>query len=224
MTSQPALRARTAAERPAPPLPRTRTSVMGAFRLGRAVSALRRDVAHGLDDGAVLFVDEHDQRFVSLELRFVVVRVADDDDLVTGVHEPRGRAIDDHVAGTTADDVGLETRTVVDVEHGHLLVLDDVGELHEARVECDRTDVVEIRAGHGGPVDLRLHHDPVHGQPTWSVDAGMSPRSTDTESPSNDTAMLSMRRVVPTKAASAMRVSRSSRSIACSVAASTTSA
>ena len=78
------------------------------------------------------------------------------------MHEPGGGAVHDDVAGATPDHVGLEAGAVVDVEHVHLLVLEEVGELHEARVERDRPDVVEIGTGDGGPVDLRLHHDPVH--------------------------------------------------------------
>ena len=40
--------------------------------------------------------------------------------------------------------VRLEARAVVDVEDVHLLVLEDVGELHQHRIEGDRADVVEI--------------------------------------------------------------------------------
>ena len=83
------------------------------------------------------------------ELRLVVLRVGDHDHLVAGVHEPRRRAVEDHVARAAADHVGLEAGAVVDVEHVHLLVLADVGELHQARVEGDRPDVVEIGAGDG---------------------------------------------------------------------------
>ena len=129
--------------------------------------------------------------------------------LSPGMHEPGGGAVEDHVAGTAGDDVGLEARAVVDVEHVHLLVLADVGELHQAGVERDRPDVVEIGTGDGGPVDLRLHHDPLH---QWSAscipdDAVSTPRSALAVSPRNVIVTLSIRRALPTNAASATSVS-----------------
>src|SRR5262249_12057776 len=63
--------------------------------------------------------------------------------------------------------------------------LANVGEPHELAVERDRTDVVKIGAGDNGAVDLRLHHRALHRIPASS-------RRT-----------LSMRRVVPTLAATA---------------------
>ena len=72
------------------------------------------------------------------------------------------------VTGADLNYVGsitLDTRLMelADIrEHVHLLVLTDVGQLHQAGVEGDRADVVEIGTGDGRPVDLRLHHDPSH--------------------------------------------------------------
>src|SRR4029077_7941980 len=98
---------------------------------------------------------------------------------------PRGGAFHEDATRPAAEDVGLEARAVVDVEHVHLLVLTDVGELHQAGVEGDRTDVVEIGTRDGGTVDLRLHHDPLH---QWSAscsadDAAITPRSGHAVSP-----------------------------------------
>src|SRR5207248_11763202 len=46
--------------------------------------------------------------------------------------------------------------------HRHLLVLEDVALGHQPRVDGDRTDVVEVGVGDGGPVDLGLHHAASH--------------------------------------------------------------
>ena len=48
------------------------------------------------------------------------------------MHQAGGGAVEADVAGPTGDDVGLEAGAVVDVEDVHLLVLADVGELHQA--------------------------------------------------------------------------------------------
>ncbi len=68
-----------------------------------------------------------------LELRFFVVRIGDDDHLVTAVYEPRSRTVQADLARASDDRVRLEASPVVDVEHSDLFVLADVGELSSAR-------------------------------------------------------------------------------------------
>src|SRR5439155_15683556 len=153
--------------------------------------------------------DVDDPRLVSRQLGLVVLRVRDDDHLVAGVHEASRGTVEDDVAGTARDHIRFEAGTVVDVEHVHLLVLSDVGELHQPRVEGDRSDVVEIGAGDGGAVDLRLHHGPLH---QWSAscipdDAVSTPRSGVGTPAGNVIVTLSIRRALSTKAANATSVS-----------------
>ena len=61
-------------------------------------------------------VDVHDERLRSLELGVLVVGVGDDDDLVAGMHEPGGGAVEADLARAARDGVGLEAGAVVDVE------------------------------------------------------------------------------------------------------------
>ena len=80
------------------------------------------------------------------------------------VDQARGGAVDLHrprppLAG---DRVGLEARAVVDVEHVHLLVLEDVGRAQQIRVDRDRADVVQVAVGDRRPVDLGLEHHALH--------------------------------------------------------------
>src|SRR5439155_4258422 len=125
-------------------------------------------------------------------------------DLVARVHEAGGRTVQDDVTGTTRDHVGLEPRAVVDVEDVHLFVLADVGELHQAGVERDRADVIEVGTGDGRPVDLRLHHDPLHQRASVDPDDAVStPRSGQAVSPRNVIVTLSIRRALPTNSPSA---------------------
>src|SRR5205807_8178466 len=98
------------------------------------------------------------------QLGVLVVGVGDDDDLVAGVHEPGSGTVETAVAraGRAGDGVGLEAVAIVDIDHRHLLVLEDVGLCHQPWVDGDRTDVVEVGVGDGGPVDLGLHHAASH--------------------------------------------------------------
>ena len=68
----------------------------------------------------------------SRRARLLVVGVGDDDHLVAGVDQAGGRAVEAHLAGPPEDGVGLEAGAVVDVEHGDLLVLEDVGRRHRS--------------------------------------------------------------------------------------------
>src|SRR5690606_17237371 len=82
--------------------------------------------------------------------------------------------------------VGLETGAIVDVDDLHLLVLEDVGRLHEEGVDRDRALVLEVGAGHGRPVNLGLAPHTLH------------------DSPAQFRIKLSISRVSPTKPATAM--------------------
>ena len=55
-----------------------------------------------------------------------------------------------------------EALAVGDVPDVHLLVLAQVGRVEQVLVDGDRPDVVEVGLGHGGPVDLGLHHGAQH--------------------------------------------------------------
>ena len=70
---------------------------------------------------------------VVLEVLWVVAPVGDDDDRVAAVDEPGGGPVDLHRAraALAGDRVGLEAGPVVDVDHGHLLELEDVGGLEQ---------------------------------------------------------------------------------------------
>src|SRR5256885_12514693 len=116
------------------------------------------------------------------------------------LHEARGSPVEDDVTRSAFHRVGLEARAIVDVQHRDLLELTDVGEHHELAAQRDGADVVEVRAGDGGAVDLRLHHHAVHAR---------LPRSADASVPCTESVTLSMRRVFPTRAATASSTSPS---------------
>src|SRR5581483_855284 len=124
----------------------------GAFLLGQFEVGSR----------SIAVVDVHHDGRVALQLGLLVVGVGDDDYLVARLHETGGGAVEAHLAGAALDGIGLEPVAVVDVEHGDLLVLPDVGQVHEPAVERDRSDVLQVGVGHGGPVDLRLEHATAH--------------------------------------------------------------
>src|SRR4051812_6055329 len=147
----------------------------------------------------VVLVDVHDARFVRRQFGLVVRRVADHDDAVAGLDEARRRAVQDDVARPTRHRVRRESSTVVDVEHVHLLELADVGEVHQRRIERDRSHVVETRPRHRCPVHLRLQHRALHGH---SLMAAWSSATA--------TLTLSINLVTPTRAASAISTSPSS--------------
>ncbi len=70
-------------------------------------------------------------------------------------------------------------------------------------------DVVEVGAGDRGPVDLRLHHRSAH-QLVLSCSASvMTPRSVETSAPAICIVTLSIRRALPTEAATATTTSPS---------------
>src|SRR4051812_15041912 len=155
------------------------------------------DLGVDIEDAIGLRLDMDHARLVVLHLRAVVGRVGDDDDRVAAVDEPGRGAVDLHVAraALAGDGVGLEAGAVVDVDDGHLLVLEDVGGLEEVGVYGDRADVMQIAAGHRRPVDLGLEHRSLHQGLPVEVPLWLAP--------SMASSSLSMRRTAPTRAATA---------------------
>ena len=116
--TQAGARPRTAAERPATPLPRTRTSVRvsSAGRRGRRLLASRRAIGAGTGSGGC--ARRRGRRSArSPRARRPRSRVGDDDDPVAGLHEPGGGAVERSRRRDRPDRVGLEPGAVVDVEH-----------------------------------------------------------------------------------------------------------
>src|SRR3954447_10391805 len=157
-----------------------------------------------LADRPIGLVDMHDDRRVPVELGFAVGAIRDHDDPMARLDETRAPAVQDHVAALTFHCIGLEPRTVVDVEDRDLLELVNVGERHEISVERDGADVVNVGTGNDGAVDLRLHHRALHIASSLRI-----PRSADASAPRTESEILSMRRVCPTRAASATSTSPS---------------
>ena len=96
-----------------------------------------------------------------------------------GDDEAGGRAVEADLPGLALNGVGLEAGPVVDVEDGHLLVGQDVGQRHQLGVDGHRAHVVQVGPGHGGPVDLGLHHAAAHrsGDPFQLANLGAGPRA-----------------------------------------------
>src|SRR4051812_22465171 len=158
-STRPAARACRAAVKPAMPLPTTTTSAVanqpGAAarkRLAITGTASRVDVSRidgvpaneagvrerlgrgGTRGGeAVVRVDEHDLWPQIPRLGVGHRAVADDDDEVAFVHQPRGGTVDadDTGASGAGDDVGLQPGAVVDVDDGHLLAGQQIGRVHQ---------------------------------------------------------------------------------------------
>ena len=129
----------------------------------------------GADD-PVLRVHEDDVRLVLAGLGVLHLRVGDEDDAVTGMHEAGSGAVDADDAGATlaGDRVGLEPGAVVDVDDVHELAGQQVGGVEQVLVDGHRADVVQVGLRHRGAMDLRLHHRAEHGQfpSDWSGSEG----------------------------------------------------
>ena len=98
------------------------------------------------------------------------------------------------------DRVGDEARPVGAVPDVDELVREDVGLLEQVGVDGDAADVVDVAAGHGRAVDLRLEHLPLHGRvSSLLVRFPAAGRSMTT---------LSISRARPTRAATASRTGR----------------
>ena len=145
-------------------------------------------------DHAVVGVDEDDNRLSRAGLFLVHLPVGDEDDEVAWVHQPGRGAIDadDARAARAWNDVGLEAGAVRDVDDGHFLARVEVCGVEQVLVDRDRTDVVQVGLRHRRPVDLAREHGAEHQQ---SCSRGRADRS-----------MLSIRRVVPTLAATTIRL------------------
>lgn len=110
-------------------------------------------------------IDVDDDGRVGGHLVIVVVGVADENHLVTGGNQASRGSIEAHItsASLSLDHVGLEPGSVGDINYRHLFELDQVGGIHQVPVDRHRADVMQVRVGHGGTVDLRLHHPAMHG-------------------------------------------------------------
>src|SRR5690606_30649438 len=141
-------------------------------------------------DDAVGPVHEDNLGAVTRHLVLVIVAVGDEYHQVAGHAEARRRTIELHhaTAGGAGTDVGREPLPVADVDPPHLLVLDEIGGLHQVGIQRQRTLVIEVRRRDRRAVNLALHQPALH---------------LSTYSPST---MLSIRRVLPTLAATAITV------------------
>src|SRR5919202_2178856 len=164
-------------------------------------SARKQDVDLGVDaHDPVLGGDVDHARGVAVELRFVEVRIGDEDHGVAPVHESRGGAVDLHRTrpALAGDGVGLEARAVVDVHDVDLLVLTDVGGLEQLGVDGERAGVVQVAVADRGAVDLGLEHHPLHGACGAAVSVVAAAAATAAGA---RTVVLSIRRAGPTVAA-----------------------
>jgi hypothetical protein len=114
--------------------------------------------------------EHHHGRVVVARLLGRDLAISDDDHLVARLHEPRGGPIHRDVtrAARRLDRVGCETSAGIDVEHIDPLARQDAGEVQQVAVDGDRALVIEIGAGHGRPMQLRLQH----GEEHWSLSLG----------------------------------------------------
>jgi len=123
-----------------------------------------RDAIRRLESEGML---EHEPRngLVVARLALVHAGVADDEQLVALHAQPRRAAVgaDDPAAGLALEHVGLEARAVVEVDHLDLLVGQQVGQLEQVAVDGQAAHVPQVALGHGGAVDLGLHHVALHG-------------------------------------------------------------
>ena len=63
---------------------------------------------------------------------------------------------DDAAAALSLNDIGVEALAVGDVIYVHLLVLYQVGRLHQRLVNSDASDLVEVGFGNGNSMYFRL--------------------------------------------------------------------
>src|SRR5262249_40210344 len=94
-------------------------------------------------------------------------------------------------APLSGDHVRLQAGAVGDVDDGHLFAGQQVRRFHQIFVHRHRADVVQVGPGHRGTVDLGLEHRADHAY----LLAGWP----------SVTAVWSMSRVVPTRAATSSR-------------------
>src|SRR6516165_4529056 len=144
---------------------------------------------------------------VALQLGLVVVGVGEDDDGVPLVDQARRRAVDlDRARSPLARDrVGLKAGPVVDVEHVHLLVLEDVRRLQQLAIDRDRPDVMQVAGGDRRPVDLGLQHHALHQAATFPASPGLAEGV-----PAGISNALSISRTSPIRAARTSKLARAS--------------
>src|SRR4051794_7759718 len=130
---------------------------------------------------------------IALEVLLVERGEAGDDDLVAGAHQAGGGAIHLHRARSllALDRVGHEPGTIVDVPDVNLLVDQQVRLPHQLGIQGDAADVVDVTVRDRRAMDLRLDHLTLHQPSVFGV-----------------ITTLSMRRAVPTRAATATSTGR----------------
>lgn len=108
----------------------------------------------------IVLVDEDDARVIILQFLVAVLRVGDDDHQVAGVYQARGRPVysDDAGAAFAGDRVGGQAVAVVDIDDVDLLTLEDICGFHQVRVDGARADIVQVRLGDRGAMNLGFQH------------------------------------------------------------------
>src|SRR5882757_2591172 len=136
-------------------------------------------------------MDDHGR--VALEVLLVERAEAGDDHLVAGPDQAGGGAVHLHRAGSllALDRVGDEAGAVVDVPDVHLLVDEQVRLPHQLGIEGDAADVVDVTVRDRRAVNLRLEHLTLHQASVFGL-----------------IKTLSMRRALPTRAATATSTGR----------------
>src|SRR5688572_23508167 len=124
------------------------------LRCGRLWNVLGRSVWHEVPYKPVLFVDRNHTRLD----RLVGQAERHDDHLVAGMKVTRRGAVDDDLARTArqTDRVGIDAGAVVDVPDRDPLAGNDVRAVEEILIDADAADVIDVRAGDDGAVNLGL--------------------------------------------------------------------
>jgi hypothetical protein len=92
------------------------------------------------------------------KLFFPHIRIGDNDNDIAFYCQAGGGAVKAYVAFAffPFDGVSCETRAVVDVQHMHLLVRNDIGCPQELLIDGDAALIIDVGIGDMGPVDFAL--------------------------------------------------------------------
>ncbi len=113
---------------------------------------------------AVFFVDKNNFRFVGFGFLRIEVGEARDDDVVPLLGQVGRRAVDLDDAGTLGarDYIGFKAASVGHIPDVDVLMGDQVGGLHQVRVNGDTPLIMQVRHGDRGTVDLGFEHGTKH--------------------------------------------------------------
>lgn len=119
----------------------------------------------GLPNLLVCCIDQYNLGSVRRQFNFLELRVAADDDEVSGRDQVSRSAIDtDHAASRRAwNGVCREPATIVDVVNLDLLVLDNVGRPHQIRINRHTSFVMELCICHRRAVNFGFQKNSLHG-------------------------------------------------------------